>query len=194
MNRTIVLAAAGLLSAVVGGGPAWGHAGFENGAVPPASHADLTLHVPVEQPDAVNSRIEVKLPGGFEAHSCTAEAGWSCTVGGPDEPETITFTRLDDGHESDHGHHQKEAARRSARAASFGPMDEDPGPGTTPEPGHEPGGDEGSEGQVFRFAVRSPGAAGDYPIAVQQRYSNGDEIGWDGPAGSETPAPVLSVR
>jgi Uncharacterized protein conserved in bacteria len=188
--KRIVVTAAGVLVALVGAGPAWGHATLETATAPPDSHADLTLHVPVEKADTVNSKIEVELPEGFEAHSCTAEAGWSCTVGDPDKPELITFTRLGTV-KGGHGHGgTTPASARFARLAE--PMHGEPGPGPAPEPGH-PGEGEGAEGEHFCFAVHTPATPGDYPIAVKQHYANGDRATWDEPAGSEKPAPVLTV-
>ena len=45
----------------------------------------------------------------------------------------------------------------------------------------------------FSFGVHTPGQAGDYPIPVNQTYSDHSTVRWNGPPDSETPAPVLKV-
>jgi uncharacterized protein YcnI len=44
----------------------------------------------------------------------------------------------------------------------------------------------------FSFGVHTPGA-GDYPFQTNQTYSDNSTVRWNGPPGSETPAPVLRV-
>jgi LPXTG-motif cell wall-anchored protein len=46
--------------------------------------------------------------------------------------------------------------------------------------------------ETFKFTVHT-GPAGDFPVPVAQTYANGDVVRWDGPAGSETPAPIFRV-
>jgi uncharacterized protein YcnI len=45
----------------------------------------------------------------------------------------------------------------------------------------------------FSFGVHTPGQAGDYPFNTNQYYSDNSTVRWDGPPGSDTPAPVLKV-
>jgi uncharacterized protein YcnI len=47
---------------------------------------------------------------------------------------------------------------------------------------------------VFAFTVHTARNPGRYPFETNQAYSDGDRVSWDGPAGSETPAPVVEVR
>jgi uncharacterized protein YcnI len=44
----------------------------------------------------------------------------------------------------------------------------------------------------FNFGVHTPGQ-GDYPFQTNQSYSDNSTQRWDGPPGSESPAPVLKV-
>jgi uncharacterized protein YcnI len=46
----------------------------------------------------------------------------------------------------------------------------------------------------FSFGVHTPGKAGDYPFQTNQSYSDNSTQRWDGPPGSESPAPVLKVQ
>jgi uncharacterized protein YcnI len=46
--------------------------------------------------------------------------------------------------------------------------------------------------ETFKFTVHT-GPPGDFPVPVHQTYANGEVVRWDGPAGSETPAPVFRV-
>lgn len=45
----------------------------------------------------------------------------------------------------------------------------------------------------FSFGVHTPGQRGDYPFNTIQTYSDDSTVRWDGPPGSDTPAPVLKV-
>ena len=45
----------------------------------------------------------------------------------------------------------------------------------------------------FTFGVHTPGQGGDYPFPTNQSYSDNSTVRWDGPPGSDTPAPVLKV-
>jgi uncharacterized protein YcnI len=45
----------------------------------------------------------------------------------------------------------------------------------------------------FTFGVHTPGQGGDYPFQTNQSYSDNSTVRWDGPPGSDTPAPVLKV-
>jgi uncharacterized protein YcnI len=45
----------------------------------------------------------------------------------------------------------------------------------------------------FTFGVHTPGQGGDYPFPTNQSYSDNSTVRWDGPPGSDSPAPVLKV-
>ena len=45
----------------------------------------------------------------------------------------------------------------------------------------------------FSFGVHTPTQAGDYPFNTNQSYSDNSTQRWDGPPGSDSPAPVLKV-
>jgi uncharacterized protein YcnI len=50
------------------------------------------------------------------------------------------------------------------------------------------------EGAFLRFSGYITGAAKDYVFKVRQTYSDGKVVDWAGPADSEEPAPVVSVK
>jgi uncharacterized protein YcnI len=47
-------------------------------------------------------------------------------------------------------------------------------------------------GDIFKFSVRT-GGPGRYPVPVNQTYSDGQTVRWNGPEDSENPAPVIDV-
>jgi hypothetical protein len=191
-----------VLIALVGvtAGPAWAHAVFQQKTVAKDVHTELVLNVPVEQ-HGQNSHIAVVLPDDFDVHSCTADEGWSCSVNNAKDPEhpeapQVVFTRLGCTAESSY-----RCPNSAAPAAAEGPVAQGL-PVSFARPLHEgegggdmPGGAEGggTPGQSFRFLVHTPAKAGDYTIKVDQRYSTGDRVRWEGAQGSETPAPMIQV-
>lgn len=50
-----------------------------------------------------------------------------------------------------------------------------------------------NEGDDFTFAVRTP-KPGRYAVGVNQKYSGGETVRWDGPEDSDNPAAFLDVR
>jgi Domain of unkown function (DUF1775) len=199
-TRNVFIAAASVGAlALAAAAPAWAHAVFQNQSVPADSHSELTLNVPVERPAAENSRIEITLPDDFDAHSCTADEGWSCTVDNDKDPEhpnlpQVTFTRLHCPAEGSYRCKMEPAKPDTATAAAqpSSPMGfvrvlhEEGGGG-----GHDEGG--GAPGQTFHFLVHTPAKAGDYHVKVVQHYNTGEIVKWDGEQGSKTPAPMLHV-
>jgi hypothetical protein len=198
-NVFVVLGTAGAL-ALAGAAPAWAHAVFQNQAVPADSHTELTLNVPVEKPAAENSRIEITLPDEFDAHSCTADEGWSCTVDNDKDVEhpnlpQVTFTRVHCPPEGSYKCKMEETKPNAAERVAMRP-DVAGFVGVLHEPGESGGGGEegGGPGQSFRFMVHTPAKAGDYKIKVVQRYNTGEIVKWDGDEGSKTPGPMLRVK
>jgi uncharacterized protein YcnI len=163
-------------------GPAWAHAEFEGAAVPPDTHQELALHVPGERPDAHNVEVVVELPAEFELHSCEVAPGWSCTAESATGNRTarVTFRRLE---ETKSGHHHATAVPAHAG---------DPAP--PPPPADEPAPAPGDEADMFRFGVHTAAQPGSYSFVVEQQHSDGETVTWDGDAGSNQPAPVLSVE
>jgi hypothetical protein len=198
MRIRTALAPGGVLMALIGlaAAPASAHAVFQQKTVAHDVHTELVLNVPVEK-QGQNSHIAVVLPDDFDVHSCTADEGWSCTVNNAKDPEhpeapQVVFTRVGCMAESAY------RCSNAAEPAAEGPVGRGL-PVSFARPMHEGGGDEpggadaGPPGQSFRFLVHTPAKAGDYSVKVDQRYSTGDEVRWDGAEGSKTPAPMLHV-
>ncbi len=183
MTKGAALAALVMLATA---GPAAAHAEFETAKVPADSVQELALHVPGERPNAHNVQVAVELPAGFELHSCDVAPGWSCTaepaVG--DQPARVTFTA------------QEGAAEGGGRAhATMVPVHGEPPPPGSGEPAPPPGEPgPGEEADMFHFTVHTPAEAGDYPFSVDQEYSDGKAMHWNGDAASNQPAPVVTVE
>ena len=201
MKKSLGLMLTGsVVLALAGAGPAWAHAEFENPTVPADAHQERVLNVPAERPSTENARIEITLPAEFEAHSCTADEGWSCRVDNDKDPEhpglpQVSFTRNHCVAESTYKCRMEKAEADTMVPAAFAPAGF---VGVLHEPG-EAGGDAdhdegGGPGQSFHFVVHTPAKAGDYQVKVIQRYNTGEIVKWDGPSGSKTPAPVLRVQ
>lgn len=176
--------------------PAWAHAVFQQQSVPADTHTQLTLNVPVERTGAQNSRIEITLPDAFDAHSCTADEGWSCAVDNGKDAEhpgqaQVTFTRVHCMPESSYKCTPETEAPDATLPVAFGARS-----AALPRVMHGDDGDKdggGGPGQAFRFLVHTPTKAGDYQVTVVQRYTTGEIVKWDGAPGSKTPAPSLHV-
>ncbi|MGH8993916.1 MAG: DUF1775 domain-containing protein [Acidimicrobiia bacterium] len=167
-------AALASLLLLVGAGPAGAHAAFEGEAVPPDTHQVLALHVAGERPDAHTVKVVVTLPAEFELHGCEVSPGWSCTATSAvgDHPGQVAYTLL----EEDHAH-----AKSAAPAHADEPTP--PPDGSAPE----------EEADMYHFSVHTASEPGSYSFPVEQEYSSGDKVSWDGEAGSKEPAPVLTV-
>ncbi|MGH8972669.1 MAG: hypothetical protein ACRD0C_05635 [Acidimicrobiia bacterium] len=184
-GTTTKAVALGALLVLATAGPAAAHAEFEGATVPADSDVELALHVPGERPDAHNAEVVVELPAEFELHSCDVAPGWSCTaepaVG--DMPARVTFRAQDSSAEGGGGH---------AHAATV-PVHGEPAPppdqGAQPSPPPNAG-----EADMFHFTVHSASEAGDYSFPVEQHYSDGKTMHWNGDAGSKEPAPVVTVE
>jgi len=198
MRLRMAMVPGAVLIALVGAaaGPASAHAVFQKKTVAKDVHEELVLNVAVEK-HGQNSHIAVVLPGDFDVHSCTADEGWSCSVNNSKDPEhpnapQVVFTRLGCTAESAY-----RCANTAEPTAAEGPIAHGV-PVSFARPMHEGGGDEpgGAEatpGQSFRFLVHTPAKAGDYTVKVDQRYSTGEEVRWDGDESSKTPAPMIQV-
>lgn len=150
-RRVVGGAAAATLVLAATAAPAFGHATFEQKELPPDSDRGLVMSVPVEQKDAHNTKVTVRLPEGFDAFSCRVKASWSCAAepAGSQGLARVTFTRVSD--------------------------------------------DKVGQVDLFNFSVHTPKDEGTYPIAVDQEYSNGQTVSWEGPENSFNPAPLLRI-
>jgi|GEM_PF-2650356 len=204
-RRSSVLLVGTLAAAGLTAGPAWAHPTFEQKTVAKGTlEKRLELQIPPERAKTVNSHIEIFLPEGFEPHECTASVGWSCSILKRDpnnrrRPQ-VTFSR--DGCTAESSWrcvHSEDEDEDQEGTSALQPVRVS-GPPHVSDSDEKPGQDEKEEdegGTDFVFEVDIPARAGDYPIPVIQYRTdpvNSDKIEWKGPAGSEHPAPVLSVQ
>lgn len=178
--KRVVAVGAGVALLLVGAVPAWGHAGFEQGVLPPDSDQELTLDVPIEREDVTNDRVTVSIPGEFSLRACSVAEGWACsaTPGHDGDASTVVFSRVSPAEDEEAAHdEQAEGTAQTLRPADAGH--------DTPEAAAGP--------DILRFSVHTPGTAGDYSFPVEQRYSDGKKARWDGAADSDRPSPVVSV-
>jgi uncharacterized protein YcnI len=127
----------------------------------------LSVRVPNERDNASTVKVDLQLPPGFAAASFEPVPGWSAKV---TKRRLATPIKTDDGEIT-------EGVTRITWTA-------DGKQGSIP-----PGGF-----QDFPLSVLVPGKAGDtLTFKALQTYSNGDIVRWIGPAGSDNPAPTVSV-
>jgi uncharacterized protein YcnI len=184
MTKGAALAALVMLATA---GPAAAHAEFETATVPADSAQELALHVPGERPNAHNVRVVVELPAGFELHSCDVAPGWSCTAEPAmgDQPARVTFT-AQEGAAGSGGH------EHATMVPAHGEPTPPPGSGEPAPPPGEPA--PGGEADMFHFTVHTPAQAGTYSFPVEQHYSDGKTVHWNGDAASKSPAPTVTVE
>lgn len=70
--------------------PAWAHASFRTPQMDPGESLDAILMVPVEVPDAENTRVVVDIPSGFVLTGCDGPFGWTCD----NTERRVTFDRV----------------------------------------------------------------------------------------------------
>jgi uncharacterized protein YcnI len=195
-GRRIAIAVGTLSLVTLAVRPAWARPGFEQKSIPKgALEKRLELQVPPNAKGAENSHIEIFLPEGFDPHECTAALGWTCSVakrdpGNRHKPQ-VSFSRQGCTAESswrclhEEGEDESVVVRAFAGHPRISDADE-----------HEADEDDEAD-EDFVFEVDAPTQAGDYPIPVIQYEANpvnSERTDWNGPAGSEHPAPVVTVQ
>jgi uncharacterized protein YcnI len=127
----------------------------------------LDVRVPTERDNASTSKIDVQFPAGFAAASYQAVPGWKVRV---IKKKLATPVQTDDGPITE-GVDRMVWTRTSRRG------------------GIKPG-----QFQDFPISVQIPGKAGDkLTFKALQTYSNGEIVRWIGAAGSDAPAPQVTV-
>jgi uncharacterized protein len=169
VRRRTGLAVAAVAAATVALLPAvaQAHVTVQPASVPAGGFARLDVRVPTERDDAYTRKVSLRLPSGFAEASYEPVPGWSVKVGKTKLAKPI---QTDDG-----------------------PVTEQVS--TITWTGH------GTEGRIppgafqdFGLSVQVPGKAGDtLTFKALQTYSDGKVIRWIGPAGSDAPAPQVSV-
>jgi uncharacterized protein len=164
VRSTVALAAA---LAVAVPASAQAHVTLQPDSATAGGYTRLDVRVPNETADADTTKVEVKLPDGFASAAYEPVPGWTVRV---------TKTKLDQPITTDDGEITEQVS-------------------TITWTGH------GAQGRIppgaftdFGLSVQIPGKADDtLTFKALQTYSNGEVVRWIGPAGSDTPAPTVSV-
>ncbi len=165
MQRT--LAAAVLAAALAAPAAAQAHVTVQPDTVAAAAFTVESIRVPNERDDASTVKVDVQLPPGFIEALYQPRPGWTVVVA---KEKLAKPVQTDDGPVSE-----------EVRRITF--------------TGH------GSQGRIapgqfmdFPLSVQIPGKPGDkLTFKALQTYSDGKVVRWIGAAGSDTPAPVVSV-
>jgi uncharacterized protein YcnI len=151
-------------------------------AVPAAAQAHVTLQpktaaagaftvldvrVPTERDNASTTKLDVQFPAGFASASYQAVPGWRVRVV---KKHLATPTQTDDGPITEGV--SRVVFTRTNRSGGIKP----------------------GQFQDFPISVQIPGKAGDkLTFKALQTYSDGEVVRWIGAAGSDSPAPQVSV-
>src|SRR3954449_620204 len=167
MSRNRKLAAATAVAVLALPAAAQAHVTLQPDQAPAGAFTVLDVRVPTERDNASTAKVDVKFPAGFAAASYQAVSGWRVRV--------IKKT-LDKPIQTDDGPITEGVDRMAwTRTSRSG--------------GIKPG-----QFQDFPISVQIPGKAGDkLTFRAVQTYSNGEVVRWIGAAGSDTPAPQVTV-
>jgi uncharacterized protein len=162
-----MLAAAVLAVALAAPAAAEAHVTVQPDTATAGAFTVESIRVPNERDDASTVKVDVQLPPGFIEALYQPKPGWTVTVA---KQKLAKPVQTDDGPVSE-----------EVRRITF--------------TGH------GSQGRIapgqftdFPLSVQIPGKPGDkLTFKALQTYSDGQVVRWIGAAGSDTPAPVVSV-
>jgi uncharacterized protein YcnI len=167
MSRTRKLAAATAVAMLAIPATARAHVTLQPNTAPAGAFTVLDVRVPTERDDASTAKVDVRFPNGFAAASYQAVPGWRVRV---IKKKLTTPIRTDDGPIT-------EGVDRMVWMRTSG------GGGIKP-----------GQFQNFPISVQIPGKAGDkLTFKALQTYGNGEVVRWIGAAGSDTPAPQVTV-
>src|SRR3954470_8251077 len=167
MSRNRKLAAATAVAVLALPAAAQAHVTLQPDQAPAGAFTVLDVRVPTERDNASTAKVDVKFPAGFAAASYQAVSGWRVRV--------IKKT-LDKPIQTDDGPITEGVDRmvwtRTSRSGGIKP----------------------GQFQDFPISVQIPGKAGDkLTFKALQTYNNGEIVRWIGAAGSDPPAPLVTV-
>jgi periplasmic copper chaperone A len=167
MSRTSKLAAATAVAALAVPAAAQAHVTLQPNQAPAGAFTVLDVRVPTERDNASTARVDVQFPNGFASVSYQAVPGWRVRV---IKKKLATPIQTDDGPIT-------EGVSRMVWTRTS-----------------RPGGIKPNQFVDFPISVQIPGKAGDkLTFKALQTYSNGEIVRWIGAAGSDTPAPQVTV-
>src|SRR4051812_12733441 len=165
--RPILLSAALAAAALAVPATAGAHVTVQPDHAAAGGFARLDVRVPTERDDASTTKVDLQLPDGFAEASFEPVPGWGIKVSKAKLAEPI---KTDDGEVTEEVKRITWTADSTAQGIPPGAF------------------------QDFGLSVQVPGKAGDaLTFKALQTYSDGQVVRWIGPAGSETPAPVVKV-
>jgi periplasmic copper chaperone A len=164
-NRKVAVATAIATLAIPAGAQA--HVTLQPNAAPAGAFTVLDVRVPTERDNASTSKVDVQFPSGFASASYQAVPGWKARV---IKKKLATPIQTDDGPITEGV--SRMVWTRTSRGGGIKP----------------------GQFQDFPISVQIPGKAGDkLTFKALQTYSNGEIVRWIGAAGSDTPAPQVTV-
>jgi uncharacterized protein len=167
MSRTRKLAAATAVAALAVPAAAQAHVTLQPNQAPAGAFTVLDVRVPTERDNASTAKVDVQFPAGFASASYQAVPGWKVRV---IKKKLATPIQTDDGPIT-------EGVSRMVWTRT-----------------NRGGGIKPGQFQDFPISVQIPGKAGDkLTFKALQTYSNGEVVRWIGAAGSDEPAPVVTV-
>jgi periplasmic copper chaperone A len=167
MSRTSKLAAATAVAALAVPAAAQAHVTVQPNQAAAGAFTVLDVRVPTERDNASTAKVDVQFPNGFASVSYQAVPGWRVRV---IKKKLATPVQTDDGPITEGV--SRMVWTRTSRGR-----------------GIEPG-----QFQDFPISVQIPGKAGaKLTFKALQTYSDGQIVRWIGAAGSDTPAPQVTV-
>jgi uncharacterized protein YcnI len=164
-NRKVAVATAIATLAIPAAAQA--HVTLQPNQAPAGAFTVLDVRVPTERDNASTSKVDVQFPAGFAAASYQAVPGWKVRV---IKKKLATPVQTDDGPITEGV--SRMVWTRTSRSGGIKP----------------------GQFQDFPISVQIPGKAGDkLTFKALQTYSNGEVVRWIGAAGSDTPAPQVTV-
>jgi uncharacterized protein len=164
MKRTIIIAATAAALAL--SAPAQAHVTLQPGEAPAGAFKRLDVRVPNEQDSKATTKVVVQMPPGFSGVSYEPVAGWRTTV---------TTRKLATPVQTDDGPLTEEVASLTFTAT---------GAGIAP-----------GQFQDFGLSLRIPDRPAGTKLTFKalQTYAGGEVVRWIGAAGSDRPAPLVTV-
>jgi uncharacterized protein YcnI len=167
MSRTRVSVLAGLTGLAIAAPAAQAHVTLNPRSVTANSFARVDVRVPNERDEASTKTVVVYFPGGFYSASTKRVWGWKAKVS---MRKLATPIKSDDGDITEEV--SKVTWRPTSKAGWILP----------------------GQFEEFGLSMRIPNRPNSVlTFPARQTYSNGEVVKWSGAAGSESPAPTLTV-
>ena len=167
MSRNRKIAVATAIATLAVPAAAQAHVTLQPNQAAAGSFTVLNVRVPTERDDAATSKIDVRFPAGFAAARYQAVPGWKVRV---IMKKLATPIHTDDGPITEGV--DRMVFTRTNKAGGIKP----------------------GQFQDFPISVQIPGKAGDkLTFKALQTYGDGEVVRWIGAAGSDDPAPQVTV-